>query len=121
VEAIHKWEKVVKIVTDKILPSSSEWENKAQTRIKGALKKLDEIAKKTKRKKKVVKKEKITAIDPEGSKQQYFKGLIAYGQGKIKDAISIWEFALRLDPNNEKAKNALTKAKKELEAMKSGE
>lgn len=57
-------------------------------------------------------------IDVEGAERKYNEGLIMYAQGKIPDAVNLWEISVRLDPGNDKARKALKKAREELELRK---
>jgi tetratricopeptide (TPR) repeat protein len=52
--------------------------------------------------------------DPKAAQIHYEAGLIAYASGKLEDATREWRIATRMDPQNEKASNALAKAQKEL-------
>src|SRR5205823_4950259 len=52
--------------------------------------------------------------DPKTAQAHYEAGLIAYASGKLEEAVREWRIANRMDPQNEKAVNALTKVKKEL-------
>ncbi|MBU4134494.1 hypothetical protein KKH42_04125, partial [bacterium] len=106
VSSIREWERVIKIANDEALFTASTWEEKSKINISGALGKLQEVAKKAEAegKKEVTEKKKIV-IDSSGSKEHYVKGLVSYGQGRIAEAVREWEFAVRLDPNNEKANN----------------
>jgi tetratricopeptide (TPR) repeat protein len=52
--------------------------------------------------------------DPKAAQAHYEAGLIAYASGKLEDALREWRIASRMDPQNEKATNALAKAEKEL-------
>jgi tetratricopeptide (TPR) repeat protein len=47
-------------------------------------------------------------FDIPGSEKRYKEGLLLYAQGKTSDAINMWEIALRLNPNNERAVKALS-------------
>ena len=53
--------------------------------------------------------------NPSKSQEFYSKGLLYYSQGKIKDAVSSWEKAVKLDESNSLAKNAYHRALLELE------
>jgi len=52
--------------------------------------------------------------DPKAAQVHYEAGLVAYASGKLEDATREWRIATRMDPQNEKASNALAKAQKEL-------
>lgn len=43
----------------------------------------------------------------------YREGLAEYSSGNLDKAIKYWEYAIRLDPNNSKVKNALEQARRE--------
>lgn len=46
------------------------------------------------------------------------QGLVAYRQGNLKEAISLWEKILAFDPNNEEIKKAIQTARTQLEKIK---
>jgi hypothetical protein len=52
--------------------------------------------------------------DPKAAQLHYEAGLIAYASGKLDEARREWSVASRMNPQNEKALNALAKVKKEL-------
>lgn len=52
--------------------------------------------------------------DPKAAQLHYEAGLIAYASGKLDEAMREWHTAVRMNPNHEKALNALAKAQKEL-------
>ncbi|MFH1824335.1 MAG: tetratricopeptide repeat protein [Candidatus Firestonebacteria bacterium] len=56
-----------------------------------------------------VKKEKT--VDEKKVSGLYYMGLKYYKQGKINEAIELWEQVLKLDPNNEKARKNLEKTR----------
>ena len=57
---------------------------------------------------------KESRISPEKKKADdlYYEGLRLYKQGKIDDAVSCWEQALKIDPENQKAQKSLEKTGK---------
>ncbi len=82
-----------------------------------ALSKKDRTKKKTvpdqaKQERKEARKE--SRISPEKKKADdlYYEGLRLYKQGKIDDAVSCWEQALKIDPENQKAQKSLEKTGK---------
>lgn len=52
--------------------------------------------------------------DPKGAQMHYEAGLIDYASGKLEDAVREWRMTLRMDPEHEKASNALNKVQREL-------
>jgi len=44
-----------------------------------------------------------------GAEKKYKEGLVQYANGKIFDAINLWEIALRMNPGHEKANNIIRK------------
>ncbi len=52
--------------------------------------------------------------DPKAAQMHYEAGLIAYASGKLDEALREWHIATRMNPQHEKALNALAKVKKEL-------
>jgi len=61
-------------------------------------------------------KEKIEAIkSKEEIERKYTRGLKAYFEGRLQEAVTEWREALKLDPENEKIQKALEGAEKELE------
>ena len=57
---------------------------------------------------------KESRVSPEKKKADdlYYEGLRLYKQGKIDDAVSCWEQALKIDPENQKAQKSLEKTGK---------
>ncbi len=52
--------------------------------------------------------------DPKAAQMHYEAGLIAYASGKLDEAVREWRVATRMNPQNEKAVNALNKVQREL-------
>ncbi len=52
--------------------------------------------------------------DPAAAQAHYEAGLIAYASGKLEEAVREWHIATRMNPQHEKACNALAKVRKEL-------
>ena len=94
------------------------WQDNASALLE---KSIDELSKtipqqKNHKKKEIVdaqKTEQIIVNIAEADKK-YKEGLVMYAQGKASEAIRLWEIALRLNPNHEKATKALDRVKKEL-------
>jgi len=57
---------------------------------------------------------KAEVIDVKSAQRHYTSGLVAYAQGRLREAIREWDLSLRLNPGHEKARLARRKAKKEL-------
>ena len=58
--------------------------------------------------------------DPRAAEQHYEAGLIAYAGGKLEEALREWNIATRMNPQHQKALNALAKVQKELAFSKEG-
>ncbi len=58
--------------------------------------------------------------DPQAAQAHYEAGLIAYASGKLDEAKREWHIAVRMNPQNEKAQNALAKVQKELALNRDG-
>jgi outer membrane protein assembly factor BamD (BamD/ComL family) len=58
-------------------------------------------------------------IDEAASSKAYKDGLVAYVQDRFSDAKKEWEAALRYNPNNQKARVALERVKREMKSKKS--
>lgn len=58
----------------------------------------------------------LVAVD-EGVKTKIRKGGSLYRKGKIKEAKSIWEYALKLDPKNRKIKDKISRADRVLKKL----
>jgi len=113
VDAIKKYEKVIDISEETPISTSLKWSADARLRIEYALGRLKKMtAKAPKRKKVAEKKEEV--IDVKSAQRHYTTGLVAYAQGRLREAIREWDLALRLNPGHEKARLARRKAKKEL-------
>ncbi|OGS19816.1 MAG: hypothetical protein A3J83_01260 [Elusimicrobia bacterium RIFOXYA2_FULL_40_6] len=113
VAAINEWEKVVELAKKENMLSSLDWNIKAQRQITLALeqiKKNRELYQKTAVQNKNILKEPLkiekNKPDLETAEKYYNEGLVCYTQGKISDAIRLWELTLRMNPQHEKAKKA---------------
>jgi tetratricopeptide (TPR) repeat protein len=62
----------------------------------------------------MVRAETLKRHDPKAAQLHYEAGLIAYASGKLDEALREWHMATRLNPQHEKALNALAKVQKEL-------
>ncbi len=98
---------------------AADWTNKATEYINKSLKDLAASLKKerkarTQEVKVQEQKKPEVELDTEGADKRYKEGLILYAQGKTSDAINMWEIAIRLNPNHEKAQKAIVKANEEL-------
>jgi len=58
--------------------------------------------------------------DPKAAQTHYEAGLVAYASGKLDEALREWHISARMNPQNEKASNALAKVQKELALNKEG-
>ncbi|MDO9513468.1 MAG: tetratricopeptide repeat protein [Elusimicrobiota bacterium] len=115
VDAIKKYENVISISEETPISTSLKWSADARLRIEYALGRLKELtAKARKTEEKQVEEKKPEVIDVKSAQRHYTSGLVAYAQGRLREAIREWELALRLNPGHEKARLALQKAKKEL-------
>ncbi|HVO32444.1 MAG TPA: tetratricopeptide repeat protein [Elusimicrobiota bacterium] len=52
--------------------------------------------------------------DPRAAQMHYEAGLIAYASGKLDEAMREWQAAIRMNPDHEKAHNAMAKVQREL-------
>jgi tetratricopeptide (TPR) repeat protein len=59
--------------------------------------------------------EAVEAPNTEKSRELYSQGLLFYSQGKLQEAVNIWDKALKLDSGNILAKNAYNRAMAELQ------
>ena len=73
------------------------------------LSKTIKIEEKEKPKEAEVKVEKKPEIDEAEADKKYNEGLMLYAQGKYLEAERTWELVLRLNPNHQKAKIALSR------------
>ncbi|AKL97568.1 tetratricopeptide repeat protein [Endomicrobium proavitum] len=109
VQCIKIMENLQKFVTDNNFSKTVEYYGKAKECIN---KSVAELAKSLKKKEPVpvseVKEEKPD-IDESSADKKYNEGLILYAQGKYLEAERAWELTLRLNPNHQKAKVALSK------------
>ena len=110
---IKDMEALQKFVTENKFSGTDEYYNKAKEYIDMSVK---ELAKAIKAGKKEVTKKPETQvvenkpeIDEATADQKYNEGLVLYAQGKYLEAERAWELTLRLNPNHQKAKIALSK------------
>jgi tetratricopeptide (TPR) repeat protein len=98
-------------------PQSLEWFNKAQDYIKKSITGLadSQPPKPPKGQPVVVKPPEVVLIDEAASAKAYQDGLVAYAQGRLFDARKSWEVAIRYNPKNKQAQNALDRIKTEIE------
>lgn len=117
VRCIKKMENVQNICRKEPFQNSVQWHQKAQAYIEKSVKQLAKMVSK-KPEEKIAEKEPDIEIDEEGAQKKYNDGLILYAQGKLSDAMKMWDIAIRLNPNHEKAHIALQKCREELELLK---
>lgn len=111
---IKDMEALQKFVTNNKFSKTLEYYNKAKEYIDKA---VNELAKSIKTEKKPTGKpdepeavaEDKQEIDEVSADKKYNEGLILYAQGKYLEAERTWELTLRLNPNHQKAKIALSK------------
>ncbi|MBU2614225.1 MAG: tetratricopeptide repeat protein, partial [Elusimicrobia bacterium] len=111
--AINEWEKVIELAKKENMLSSLDWNIKAQHQITIALeqiKKNRDAYQKTinssKNHQKDTKKAEKAKLDVDSAEKYYNEGLVCYAQGKISEAIRLWELTIRLNPEHERAKKA---------------
>ena len=115
VDAIKRYESVISISEATPISTSLQWSADARSGIERSLDRLKEMTVKAKKtEEKYVEEKKAEVIDVKSAQRHYTSGLVAYAQGRLREAIREWELALRLNPGHEKADLALRKAKKEL-------
>ncbi|MHB9154537.1 MAG: hypothetical protein ACYC5N_02455, partial [Endomicrobiales bacterium] len=114
ISCIRKMEKAQGLCRIEAFPEALEWHNKSQEYIDKAVKELSRRfhSKQTGEKEE---QPQVSEIDFVGAERKYTEGLILYAQGKVIDAINLWEISARLNPGHEKAMKALKKAREELE------
>jgi len=118
ISAVDSWEKMIESAKKENAASSFDWITKARRQIELALeqvKKMREAAKKAdnSKKERTAKVEKA-AVDVESAEKYYNQGLVCYAQGKITDAIRLWDLSIRLNPEHPKAKKARETAESEI-------
>jgi tetratricopeptide (TPR) repeat protein len=120
IACIKTMEKAQAVCKTEPFSASFEWNAKAQGYIDNSIVELSKIAYAKPAKKSAVQAEKQPEpeIDVQGADKKYTEGLVLYAQGKTEDAIRMWEIAIRLNPNHEKAGKAIEKAKEELDLNK---
>ena len=115
IPCIKDMESLQKFVTANKFSKTLEYYNKGKEYIN---KSVNELAKSIKAEKEAAKSEEPEAeavveekpeIDEAAADKKYTEGLILYAQGKYFEAERAWELVLRLNPNHQKAKIALTK------------
>jgi tetratricopeptide (TPR) repeat protein len=115
VSCVKTMEKAQKACTDKSFSSSLEYYSQAKEYIARSLRELSSsLHTDTNKRHLHVRshtKSDNASIDEQGAEDKYKEGLIMYAQGKQFDAEKLWEIALRLDPNHEKARRALKKVR----------
>ena len=115
VSVIKKMEKIQETCQKEAFPDSLEWHKRSQEYISKSVQELSLIMPKSVHNQAVNTVQPSIEIDPAGADRKYNDGLILYAQGKITEAIRLWEITLRLDPGHGKARKALQRAKEELE------
>ncbi|MCL2145074.1 MAG: autotransporter domain-containing protein [Endomicrobia bacterium] len=109
---IKDMEALQKFVTTNKFSQTEEYYNKAKEYIDLSVKELTKAVntgKKEKPKEPEPEVEKKPEIDEAEADKKYNEGLVLYAQGKYLEAERMWEYTLRLNPNHQKAKIALSK------------
>ena len=110
---IKDMEALQKFVTENKFSGTDEYYNKAKEYIdlsvKELTKKVKATKKETKPKEPETKAENKPEIDEIEAEKKYNEGLMLYAQGKYLEAERTWELTLRLNPNHQKAKIALSR------------
>lgn len=114
VQCIRKMEKVKKSSEESGIKSSFEWINKADNYIQMSIEELSKTVSNVKDTGESEADRQEREIDIKTAGKKYDQGLIFYAQGKLSNAARMWEIALRFDPDNQKAKQALDKVRQEL-------
>ena len=102
------------LINSKINESAAGAKEKQERPRKKTVKKEEKDAKTdVKKGKSTLSKSKIS-VDEKKVSDLYYEGLKLYQQGELKKAIDIWEQVLKMDPDLNKARKNLEKAKKEI-------
>lgn len=111
ISCIKTMENVQTFVKDSKYAASFDYYTQAKDYINKSVKELSKTIKKAnvlkQRNDNIVNNVNIVEIDENTSNEKYKEGLILYAKGKYIEAQRMWELALRLNPNNKKAQNAL--------------
>lgn len=113
VKCIKKMENLQKFVSKNNFSKTIEYYSTAKEYISKAVielsKSIESESCEVKNKETESEKEEKAEIDTEGADKKYNEGLVLYAQGKYFEAERTWELTLRLNPNHQKAKVALSK------------
>ena len=110
IACIKSMEKVQSFVQESEYACSFDYYTQAKDYINKSVKELSKTIKKenvSKQKNDDIIDNNIIEIDEKTAEEKYKEGLILYAKGKYLEAQRMWELALRLNPNNKKAQNAL--------------
>ncbi len=110
-DAFQKFNRVIEIYDNN--KNDTDFASYNLSRYEVSKRQIDEIRKKLSHKS-VEEEKPVHEINPEKSEALYADGMHFYTNGRIREASMKWDAALRYNPDNEKAKTALERAKKEL-------
>lgn len=119
VPSIKEWEKVVDLARkESDVPEAPAWETKARDSISAALAEIEKLAKKPPtappKGSEPKKPEPEAVIDEAAANRYYQEGMVAYAQGRLREAVRSWDLALRMNPGHDRARKARERAEAEL-------
>lgn len=118
VQSIKEWEKVVDLARkESDAPESPAWEAKARDSISAALIEIEKLSKKPPAappKVAAKKTEPEAVIDEAAANRYYQEGMVAYAQGRLREAVRSWDLAIRMNPGHDRARKAKERAEAEL-------
>ncbi|MDI6757418.1 MAG: hypothetical protein QME32_05290 [Endomicrobiia bacterium] len=118
VQSIKEWEKVIDLARkESAVPDSPVWEAKARDSISAALMEIEKLSKKPPAappKVAAKKPEPEVVIDEAAANRYYQEGMVAYAQGRLREAVRSWDLAIRMNPGHDRARKAKERAEAEL-------
>ncbi|PKN02084.1 MAG: hypothetical protein CVU77_01300 [Elusimicrobia bacterium HGW-Elusimicrobia-1] len=118
VPSIKEWEKVVDLARkESDVPEAPAWETKARDAIKKALEEIEKLAARRRAAPKAeepAKPEAAVVVDEAAANRYYQEGMVAYAQGRLREAVRSWDLALRMNPGHDRARKAKERAEAEL-------
>jgi tetratricopeptide (TPR) repeat protein len=118
VPSIKEWEKVIDLARkESDVPEAPAWEQKARDAIKRSLEEIEKLAARRRAAPKAeepAKPEAEVVIDEAAANRYYQEGMVAYAQGRLREAVRSWDLALRMNPAHDRARKAKERAEAEL-------